>query len=149
MTYEPIFTPAPKPRRTARTVLIVVGAVLAVCCVGGAVGGFALFRSVSNAIEPARDAATSYVDDVRAGDYPSAYGRLCQEVRDTTTLEDFTRAMSAGPRIQSYEINGVNVSNFNGRSTATVTARMTQDSGATLIQVFPLVKEDGEWRVCQ
>jgi hypothetical protein len=149
MTYEPAFAPAPKPRRTVRTVLIVVGAVLGVCCLGGIAGGYAIFRSVSNAVAPAREAATSYVDDVRAGNYQSAYGRLCQDVRNATTLEEFTSAQSAAPRIQSYKINGVNVSNYNGRSTGTVTAQITQETGAVLTQVFPLVKEEGEWRVCQ
>jgi hypothetical protein len=76
----------------------------------------------------------AYVDEVMAGDYEAAYGRLCAKVRGTTTLADFTRIQAA---------------HFNGRVTATVTAQMTQETGATFVQSFPLVKEDGAWRICQ
>jgi hypothetical protein len=91
----------------------------------------------------------AYVDEVMAGDYEAAYGRLCAKVRGTTTLADFTRIQAAQLKVTGYEISGVSVANFNGRVTATVTAQMTQETGATFVQSFPLVKEDGAWRICQ
>ncbi|MFY1614804.1 hypothetical protein [Micromonospora sp. WMMD736] len=123
MTYEPIMVPA-SPPRTARRVLLVLAGLLAVCCVVG--------------------------DDVRAGDYPGAYGRLCERVRTAMTQEDFSRVQAAQLEISSYEITGVYVNNYNGRLTATATVTMVQEStGAQATQTMGLVKEDDEWRVCQ
>lgn len=149
MTYEPMLAPTPKPNRTTRTVLIVIAVVLGVCCLCGLGGGFWLYRTYDNTAGPARDATTAYVDDVRAGNYQGAYGRLCEEVRDATTREEYTRIQSAQLKIRSYEISGVSVSNFNGQVRATVTVRMVQETGAEFSQTFPLVKEGGEWHVCQ
>ncbi|WBB65541.1 DUF4878 domain-containing protein [Micromonospora sp. WMMD812] len=149
MTYEPILVTEQRPRRTGRTVLIVVAVILALCCVGGAVGGFFLYGFYRDNAGPAREAATTYVDDVRAGNYQVAYGRLCTEARAATTQEEFVRIQSAQPKIRSYETVGVNVSNVNGQIRADVSMRMVRESGAQVTQVFPLVRERGEWRVCQ
>ncbi|MFE0528330.1 nuclear transport factor 2 family protein [Micromonospora parva] len=150
MTYEPMMVPGPRSNRTLRTVLIVVGALLAVCCVVGTCVGLWLYRSVKDSVEPARVATTAFLDDVQAGNYPGAYGQLCDRVRDTMTQEDFARIQGAQLKVRSYEITGVNVSNYNGRVTATAHVEAVQEvTGAQFSQVMTLVKEDGEWRVCQ
>ncbi|MGW3788677.1 Rv0361 family membrane protein [Micromonospora chokoriensis] len=150
MTYEPMMVARQKPNRTTRTVLIVVAAVLVVCCAVGACGGFWFYRSVKEAVEPARAATVAFLDDVQAGNYPGAYGRLCDEVRETMTLEEFARIQGAQLKVRSYEIVGVNVSNYNGRVTATATVEAVQEAtGAQFTQGMRLVKENGEWRVCQ
>ena len=149
MTYEPMLVPPPKPNRTTRTVLIVIAAVLAVCCLGGACGGFWLYRTYTNNAGPARDATVAYLDDVLAGDYQGAYGQLCEEVRDATTQEEYTRIQSAQLKVRSYEIDGVFVSNTNGRVSATVTVQMIQETGARFTHTFTLVKESGDWHPCQ
>ncbi|MEW2146841.1 hypothetical protein AB0869_28935 [Micromonospora vinacea] len=47
-------------------------------------------------------------------------------------------------------ITGVNVNNYNGRVTGIVTVQMVQQAtGASFTQGMALVKEDGQWRVCQ
>ncbi|MET8360691.1 hypothetical protein [Micromonospora sp. NPDC005171] len=47
-------------------------------------------------------------------------------------------------------ITGVNVDNYNGRVTGTVQVEAVQEAtGARFTQGMALVKEDGEWRVCQ
>jgi hypothetical protein len=138
-----------KPSRTTRTVLIIVAVVLAVCCLGGLGGGFWLYRTYNDNAGPARNATVAYIDDVRAGNYQGAYGRLCKEVRDGTSQEEYIRIQSAQLKIKSYEIEGVSISSYNGRVRATVTVRMVQETGANLSQTIPLLKEDGEWRVCQ
>jgi hypothetical protein len=149
MSFAP---PAPpvKPRNNTRTVLIVVGIVLTLCCIGGVIGGVVLFRGVSEAIGPARDAAEAYVDDVMAENYPSAYRRLCSRVRDRTSEAEFTRVQSAQLKISSYKVVGTNVQTMNATTTARVTMRMTQAStGLEVTQTIPLLKENGEWRVCE
>ncbi|MEJ3750205.1 DUF4878 domain-containing protein [Actinomycetes bacterium KLBMP 9797] len=142
--YDPL-----KPRRTGRIALIIVGAVLAVCCLGGGGIGLWTYLSYRDAAGPAREATRAFVDDVMAGRYESAYGRMCERTRESTTQEEFTRIQSAQLKVTSYEISGVSVSNLNGRVQAAVTAQMTQETGAAFTQTFPLIKEDGEWRVCQ
>ncbi|MER7589826.1 hypothetical protein ABTW72_20055 [Micromonospora sp. NPDC127501] len=150
MTYEPMMVPDPRPNRTLRTVLIVVGALLAVCCVIGTCVGLWFYRSIRNSVEPAGAAATGFVDDVQAGNYPGAYGWLCDRVRDGMTQEEFARVQAAQLKISSYEITNVNVNNVNGRLTATATVEAVQEAtGARLTQGLALVKEDGEWRVCR
>ncbi|GAB3154404.1 hypothetical protein GCM10027290_48840 [Micromonospora sonneratiae] len=149
MTYQPMPAPPPKKSKTLRTVLIVVAVVLTLCCVGGGIGGFFLYRTVQDATGPARDATTGYVDDLGSGNYPGAYGRLCNRMRSEMTADEFARMQSIQPRVASYKITGLSVNNTNGRVTGTATVRLTQDGGATVIQVLPLVKEDGEWRICQ
>ena len=67
MSYTPPPQAAQRPRRTLPTVLIVVGIVLAVCCVGGIAGGFWLYRTVQDSAGPAEDATKVYIDDVLKG----------------------------------------------------------------------------------
>ncbi|WP_229401021.1 hypothetical protein [Micromonospora okii] len=91
--------PPPKPAglgRTARIVIVVVAVVTLVCCAGSIGGGFWLFSTVREATAPARDAATAYLDDTRAGDHPAAYARLCQRLRERSTEEEFTRLRPGG-----------------------------------------------------
>lgn len=150
MTYEPMTVPNRKPNRTTRTVLIVVAVVLTVSCVVGVCGGFWFYRTVKDAVGPARAATAAYIDDVQAGNYPGAYGRLCGDLRETMTQADFARIQAAQLKIGSYEIVGVYVNRSSGRVTGTATVEMVQEAtGARMTQTMFLVKEDGEWRVCQ
>ena len=149
MVYQPMIAPPPKSRNTLSIVLIVAGAVLALCCVGGVAGGIFLYHTYSSNAGPVREATTTYVDDVLAGDYDGAYGMLCRKVRDTTSLDDYARIQEAQLKISAYKITGVRINNTNGRLIAYVTTRMTQEeTGAEFTQTFPLVKEDGQWRIC-
>lgn len=139
----------PLKRRTGRTVLIVLAIVLAACCLcGGGIGLWA-YNGYRDSAGPAREATTAFVEDVIAGRYESAYGRMCERTRKSVTREEFIRIQSAQLKVTDYEIGGVTVSNFNGRVQATVTVQMTQETGAAFTQTFPLTKEDGEWHVCQ
>jgi hypothetical protein len=107
-----------------------------------------LYRTYQAASGPASDSVRGYIDDVRAGDYPGAYGRLCEKSRTATTLQEYTRIQAAQLKITSYEIVGVHVTNSNGRVSAVVTTTMVQETGLNFVQTFRLVKEDGNWRVC-
>ncbi|SCL39061.1 hypothetical protein GA0070624_6435 [Micromonospora rhizosphaerae] len=148
MTYEPIMVP-PRNSRTTRTVLIVVGVVLSFCCVGGVVGGFALWNVVQHATGPAQDSVDRYAAAMVARDFPTAYGQLCGQVRNRLSQYEFARQQSAQPSVRSYEIVSVNVLNTNGRVHGEAQVRFVQSGGARTTQVFPLVKEDGEWRICE
>lgn len=149
MTFTP---PAPPVSRGGNTkvILIVVGSVLALCCMLGVVGGVFFFRTVSDQMQPANSAATAYVDDVMAGNYSSAYARMCDEVRENVTEAEYTRIQSAQLKISSYRVVGTNITTVNSKVTATVSMRMVQaETGMEYTQGIPLLKERGEWRVCE
>ncbi|MEH0983126.1 Rv0361 family membrane protein [Micromonospora sp. CPCC 205556] len=148
MTYQPIPVPPRDNRRTLRIVLIVVGVVLAVCCLGGAVGGFFLYGAAKEAVGPVREATTGYLDAVRAGDHQRAYELLCREERERTSRADFDRRQAAEPRLVDYDIAGLTVNNTNGRVRGTATVRLTTETGGESTRVLTLVKEDGAWRLC-
>ncbi|MEV1145120.1 hypothetical protein [Micromonospora sp. NPDC049799] len=145
---HPYEVPPPPKRRTLRTVLIVVGVVVVLCCGGAGVGGFFLFKGVKGATDPARQAAESFVSDLEAGDAAKAYGQLCSDTRGRFTRDAFVEGVARQPKVRSHEVNGVNVSSYNGRTSARVSMALVLDSGFTDQHVFPLVKEDGAWKVC-
>ncbi|WP_444544531.1 Rv0361 family membrane protein [Rhizocola hellebori] len=149
MTFEPPPPPV-RPRNNVRTILIVVGIVLVLCCGGAIVGGIFLFRTVAEATGPAQQAATKYVDEVMAGDYSTAYASLCSKLRAQRTEAEFTRVQAAQLKISSYRVIGTNVTTRNTTVTAIVTMRLTQaETGAEFTQGFPLLKENGQWHVCE
>ncbi|SCL40697.1 protein of unknown function [Micromonospora pallida] len=148
MAYQQI--PAPSgPRRTTRTILIVVAVVLVLCCLGGSIGGFWLYRTVNDAVAPVSDSATTYLDAVQRGDHSTAYRQLCAPTRNRISEDEFTRMQAAQPRLRNYEITFVNVASTNGRTQGSATVRLIQENGTETTQIFQLVKEDGAWRVCQ
>ncbi|SCE83907.1 hypothetical protein GA0074695_1513 [Micromonospora viridifaciens] len=149
MTYQPAMLPPPRKSNTARTVLIVVGAVLALCCVGGTIAGFFLYNAVKEATGPARSTVDTFAGALVARDYPTAYGQLCGPVRNRVSQDDFVRQQSAQPALTGYEIVGLNVMNNNGRVRGSASVRFTPQSGTTVTQAYTLVKEDGDWRICE
>jgi hypothetical protein len=136
-------------RRTLRIVLTVLGAIIAVCCIGGVAGGSLLYQSYRDASGPARQATVAYINDVMAEDYRSAYFRLCDKVRSATSEDEYIRIQSAQREIVHYRVVGVSVHRGTGGTVALVTTSMTQDTGAEMTQVFTLVKEGDEWRICE
>lgn len=144
------YPPAPPPKKsnTLRIVLIVVGAVLVVCCAGGIVGGVFLFRGVVKATGPARDATDQFVTDLQQGDTAGAYALLCDSTRAAFTPDRFAQGVASQPKIVSHKTGGVNVTSGSGGSTAVVTMKLTLQTGFVDEHTFPLVKEDGQWKVC-
>ncbi|GGM29753.1 DUF4878 domain-containing protein [Dactylosporangium sucinum] len=150
MAYQSYQVPQqPQRSRTLRTVLIVVGVVLAVCCVGAGVGGYFLFRNVKDAVGPTRDAAEAFVQYLEAGNTDAAYDSLCADTRGAYTREAFAAGVAKQPKIKDHAVQGVFVNTgSNGRTTGTVTMRLTLDTGFTDQHTFVLLKENGTWRVC-
>ncbi|WP_405115917.1 hypothetical protein OG559_14315 [Micromonospora sp. NBC_01405] len=149
MTYPPtpgFPGPPQKSRglsRTTRTVIIVVAVVALLCCAGAVGGGLWLFRTVQGTITPARDAATAYLDDTKAGNYPAAYARLCERLRSRQTEAQFTRARQAEPPLDEYRVTDTQVHTSNGDTSAEVTVKIADRN-----RVISLVKEGDQWRVC-
>lgn len=128
--------------------LIVVAIVLVLCCVGGVTGGYALFRQVQKSTAPVRQITDDFVTDLESGNAGAAYGRLCADTRSRFTREAFDHGLDGKPKIRSHEFARVNVSNVNGRVSATATVALTLDTGFVDQHTFTLVEEDGQWKVC-
>lgn len=119
------------------------------CCIGSVAVGSWLYQSYQDASGPARQATVAYMDDVMAEDYRSAYTRLCGKIRSVTSEDEYIRIQSAQREIVHYRVVGVSVHRGTGGTVALVTTSMVQDTGAEMTQIFTLVNEDDEWRICE
>ncbi|GAA4257266.1 Rv0361 family membrane protein [Dactylosporangium darangshiense] len=140
--------PQPPKSNTLRTVLIVVGSVLVLCCGAVVVGGFFLFRNIGDSIGPAQDAAVTFVTRLEQDDVDGAYGLLCGDTREQYTATAFADRVRQQPKIRSHSVAGVSVVGRPGGASATVSMRLTLDSGFAAEHAFPMVKEGNAWKVC-
>jgi hypothetical protein len=89
----------------------VSAAVLVLCCAGGIFGFGALIYSQSRALPAeATVVVRAYLDGLTAGDYRKAYDQLCSDLHSQMSLDQFTSQQQRQPQIQSYVINGVEIS---------------------------------------
>ncbi len=128
--------------------MIVVGIVLAVCCVGGIVVGGLVFTSIRNAAKPAQASVDTFVTHLEAGETDAAYDSLCSRARDQFTREQFAQIVNDQSKPTQHTMLGANVSNVNGRASASVTAELHYSDGRTDRHLFLLEQEAGVWRVC-
>jgi hypothetical protein len=147
----PPYAPQPPQQKSNwwKIAIVVAGVVAIVCCLGAVGLGIWGYNKVKDTVEPARDAASAYLDDVQAGNYGAAYNRLCANAKRQLTAQQFAQAQSMLPKITKHEITGFNVNTVNGRSTATVNVRLERELVGETNQTIQLVKEDGDWKVCQ
>lgn len=144
----PVATP-PKKNQTLKIVLIVAGILLALCCIGSLIAGFFIYRAIQEGTGPAKNAVTGYYEDLKAGNYGSAYDRLCSETQEAVTRDDFVSVQNLLPKVTDYKVVGVNVSNVNGKWTGSVSVRVSRDRAGETTQNVELVKEGGGWKVCE
>ncbi len=142
--------PPPEPRRshTLRNVLIIAGIVVVLCCGGAVTGGVFLVRGFQNTIGPARDTVNTFLGHLEAGETDAAYDGLCSRTRAQFSRTQFAEIVNAHPKLDGHSITGTNVSNHNGRVSASVTATLDFAGGGREQHVFALAKEGGGWRVC-
>jgi hypothetical protein len=122
--------------------------VAVLCCGGAIVGSVYLFKGVAAAIKPAEDTTSAFIADLETDNYSDAYGMLCADTQAAFTVDQFSQVAQAEPHITSHRITSANVSDVNGRSTATVVAQLTEGDGAVMSHTFALVNENGAWKVC-
>jgi hypothetical protein len=142
--------PVPQRRSTTKIVLLVVGAVLAVCCVGGVVGvvgGLFLERTTTSAAG-VKASVNTFVDHLQAGEYDAAYDSLCTSTRESFTVTQFTAIAAGRPRPVAHSVTDVNVSNINDHVSASATATLKFADGSSESHLFPLEREQGAWKVC-
>ncbi|TDC37802.1 hypothetical protein E1211_09230 [Micromonospora sp. 15K316] len=152
--------PAPeRPRHRLRTVLTVVGGVLALLCLGGAVTGYVLYDRATTPDRSAPDVVVaSYIqaflnerDDIKAeqflcrdGGNLDAARSLRRELEQREANFDVVVRVRWGPLTQVKEENGESV-----LTTLTISGSANGQARSSRREdwSFRLVDEDG-WRVC-
>lgn len=135
----------PNPNRMRRRILIALGVIAVVCCLGGAVGGLLVLNNSRSELPQVRATVVNYLNLVEEGNLADAYAQLCANVRSHISPESFAAATHP---LRSYEITGVSVNNTNGQLRGLVSTRLLLADGTTSVQSFPLIKEAGAWRIC-
>ena len=146
--YGPPSPPAKKRFFTLPKILLTVGIVLVLCCGGLALGGYKLFDTVKDALTPARDAATAFLDEVEDGDDAGAYAMFCDSMKQSFTESQFESRVEQRGRAKDHKITGVSVNSTNGKTSGTVNATLTLADGSTRQTVIVLTKEGDVWKVC-
>jgi hypothetical protein len=133
--------PSAKKLRWGR-LFVYIGVLVVLFCGGGAV----LIGQSFLDLNDVRAAAVRYLTAIQNGDFNGAYAQLCKQVQQKITPTALERA----PRLNSYEIASTSARiGFGHASRATVVARLHLTGGVTIAQRFPLMRVDGEWRLCE
>lgn len=138
---------APPRRRRSRwlTLGLPLGGVLLLGGCATVVG--LVVSTVGSAIGPAKDAAGAYAQALVDARWADARGLLCAQDQAAVTPADLA-AHYAGPELTGYRMDGINVSNVNGRTSARADITFTTADGLTDLTSLPLTSEKGEWRAC-
>jgi hypothetical protein len=96
---------------------------------------------------PAQGAAGAYAQALVDARWDDARARLCAQDRAAVTAEDLA-AHYAEPELTGYRIDGINVSSFNGQTSAQAAITFTTADGLTDTTSLPLVQDGDEWRPC-
>jgi hypothetical protein len=131
-----------------RTVLAVAALLSVLCCGGLGAGAFVVLRKVDGSTAPIRNAGTAFLDDLEAGDYAAAYGRLCRSTQERFSQEAFVAAVSGQSAIRAYHVDRVRLTNTAGRLGGTVSATLVTAAGAPQAHTLTLTSESGAWKVC-
>jgi hypothetical protein len=146
---RPPFTAAPVEGRSVRLWigLGVAAAVLTLCCGAGiaSLGGL-IVVGVQAVNEQAHRAVGDYLDAEIEGDWEEAYQQRCEQDREAESLAEFTRRVSAQPRIESYELGDVDVTGAELR----LPTRVEYEDGRSERLLVPLNQdpETGMLEVC-
>jgi hypothetical protein len=141
------WAPYPPPRRRRSrwlTVGLPLGLVLLLGGCGVAVAAFV--TSIGTSIKPAQEAATAYAKALVDQRWADAQAMLCAQDRGVTP--DQLAAHYAQPRLTDFSVEGVNVTNYNGRVSATATLRIGTADGLSNSTTLPLTKEGDTWHPC-
>lgn len=140
----PPFPPPKKRRSRWLTVGLPVGLVL---LLGGCGALFALGTVAVHDVNGATKAADQYGAAVSAGRYEDAQAMLCTVDRNQVTADELA-AHYSNPRVVGYQVSGVNVTSFNGQTTASaVLVLRTADGLSNQIRIG-VVKESDGWHAC-
>jgi hypothetical protein len=139
-----------QPRRSSplRRALVILGVVLAVCCVGAAAAGFGIYKWYGSEAGPAQSVADRYLSDLEAGNPTAAYALTCPDFKAHIDQATFVKVEGQTPQPRSHRVVGTSVATVNGQRSAIVTMDVTSASGDHTRQSIPLAVIGGTWYVC-
>ena len=135
--------PKKRGRRWWTGFTLIAVAVLAVI----GVGVFLLVRVAIDDVLAPRSTASSYLSDLRDGNYANAYSRLCALDQGSVSEDRFAAAFDAR-HPTSFRITGTNYHDNNGFKSAEVRFDEAASDGSSGAQTLLLIRESGDWRVC-
>lgn len=143
----PPFAAPPTEGRTFRLWLAlgVAGLAAVLCCGAGGTAIVGLVITGTRAVnEQVRAVVTDYYEAVRDGRYQQAYDLLCDDLRDDESQQRFADRMTRAPRVSSYEIGDVSLTDL------TVPAHVTYADGdrQTVEVTMAQDRGTGEFEVC-
>jgi len=121
-----------------------IGAVvLVLACVGGVVG-FGLLASGSEDLVRSQAMSTvrSYLGDVRAADYSSAYDLLCGDITSGLSESGFASRMG-DDRLVNYTVNSASID-----TRISVDTTLHFAGGSSRDQVYPLAQSSSGLKIC-
>ena len=109
--YAPFPAPPTEGRRSRVGLGLGIGAaVVLLVCGGGVAAVFGLLTVASRALnEQAEVVVGDYLGDLKAKRYTEAYNRLCEPVKATTTVAEFTSRAGAEEPITSWQVGDVDL----------------------------------------
>ena len=124
-----------------------MGLPVAVVLVALGVLGFVVVRGFVGGLQPAQDATRAYADALVDQRWDDAHAMLCAASAGEFTPEAL-EASYGDPPLTGSDIEAVNVTWSNGRTTGDATVVLESDGGVRERLVLDLVEEDGTWRPC-
>jgi hypothetical protein len=144
---RPPFAAPPIEGRTARLWLGlgVAGLAVVLCCGAGGTAVVGLAITQTQAFnEQAEAVVGGYFDALAEEDYGAAYDLLCDDIQEQASPEQFAAQVAQEPRITSYEVGDVNLTDL------TVPADVTYAGGeqATLEISLDQDQSSCEFEIC-
>ena len=138
----------PKKKSRLKKILLIIGGLVIIAVI---LLGFLLFKGVKDAPE-VQSKVTSFMQNVSSGNYQSAYDLTSKEFKESTSMDEFTRAMSLFKaqytEFQSQEQVGFHVEANAGQPTLyeySAIVNYTDGDNGELIAI--LVKEDDDYKI--
>jgi hypothetical protein len=140
----------PLPARPRRKIWPWILGGLGVLVVLAGIAGAIIIPKIIDSVTAPVDAANEYLKGAKVGGTRESYSRLCAEIRDQVTFEEYRQEMAdrieEHGRLVSYNANGTH--RELGKSYASVDVRIVTSRGdRTQIRVL-MEEENGNWRWC-
>jgi hypothetical protein len=147
------WAPGPAMARKKSRLWLFVGLPVALAVVGLVmVGGLIIWgiAALATSVEPAQNAADSYLQALQDDRYEAAFAMHCSADLGShdTFVQHWKSQNSTGHGIAAFKIIGVNVQNYNGRSSAQAQLELRYADGYRESQRLPLTKAGSTWHPC-
>ena len=136
----------PVKKSKGKIIALVVGSILVVCCVVGAiagVGGYFFYGIVKAPVKPIK----AQLEALNNSNIREAYyDHTSKGFRDKTNYDDFVKFVESYPQIFKSKSSSFNSVNIDGTE-ALVKGSITGKDGTETNMAYKVVKENGKWLI--